>query len=328
MALFNQSYINIASQFGMPLFGVAGTPPFTGNYFWVDPNQGSDGNTGGPQDPFKTLTQAHSACLSGNNDVVFLTGSTGAGVSAYATATVNWTKNCTHLIGLCPPLKRGKQARLAISGTTAFSPLLNVTASDCIFSNFQLFSGFATDALTTSYALADSGGRNCYDNVEILGFGAAGTAGNTGARAAYISGTTGENTFRNCIFGVDTITRGVANYTVELAGGLPRCHFIGCEFEMDASAATPAHLYTAAASALDRYTYMENCTFMNSIGSGATTINQVASLAASAGGFIVMTNCRWVGATHLETTASNQIWIDMPAPSNSAGGKTINNTTD
>ena len=41
-----------------------------------------------------------------------------------------------------------------------------------------------------------------------------------------------------------------------------------------------------------------------------------------------MTNCRWVGATHLETTASNQIWIDMPAPSNSAGGKTINNTTD
>ena len=67
---------------------------------------------------------------------------------------------------------------------------------------------------------------------------------------------------------------------------------------------------------------------MNSIGSGATTINQVASLAASAGGFIVMTNCRWVGATHLETTASNQIWIDMPAPSNSAGGKTINNTTD
>ena len=78
---------NISGQFGMPLYGVAGTPPFTGNFFWVDETNGSDGNTGGPQDPLATLKQAHSMCLAGNNDVVFLTGSN------HTSATIAWSKN-------------------------------------------------------------------------------------------------------------------------------------------------------------------------------------------------------------------------------------------
>ena len=326
MALFNQSYINIASQFGMPLFGVAGTPPFTGNYFWVDPNQGSDGNTGGPQDPFKTLTQAQTKCLAGNNDVVFLSGSTGSGVSAYASATVNWSVNCSHLIGLCPPLKRGKQARLAITGTTAFSPLLNVTASDCWFSNLQLYHGFATDALTASMCLSITGERNCFDNCEILGFAGAGTAGNTAARAVTIVGPGGENTFRNCVFGLDTVSRGVANYTLEFQAGTPRNHFIDCEFEMDASASTVGHLYTATATSIDRYTTFDRCDFMNAIKSAGTTIAQVAVLTAG-GGFFKMRDCTTIGATHWETTPSDVLYLNNPIITQTNPGVMLNQTT-
>ena len=127
MGLFNQSYINIASQFGMPLYGIQGVlPPFSGNSFWVDGVNGSDGNTGGPQDPFKTLNQAHSACQTGNNDVVFLTGTN------HASATLNWTKNNTHLIGLSAPCDNDR-SRISQTGSSVFTPLVNVTAAGCIF---------------------------------------------------------------------------------------------------------------------------------------------------------------------------------------------------
>ena len=50
MTGFSTAGQNIASQFGMPLYGVAGKlPPMTGNFFWVNGTSGSDGNTGGAQ---------------------------------------------------------------------------------------------------------------------------------------------------------------------------------------------------------------------------------------------------------------------------------------
>lgn len=326
MTFFNQSWTNIASQFGMPLYGVAGVPPFSGNYFWVDPNYGSDGGTGGPQDPFKTLQQAQNVMQAGNNDVCFLNGSTGAGVSSYASASLTWGVNCSHLIGLCPPLKRGKQARLAVTGTTAFSPLFNVTASDCWFHNLQFYHGFATDALASSYCVSVTGERNCFDNCEILGFAGAGTAGNTAARAIYVQGPGGENTFRNCIFGLDTVSRTVANYTLEFAAGTPRNHFIDCEFEMDAGAQTVAHILTATSTSIDRYTSFDRCDFINAVKSAGTAINQVAKLTAG-GGMFKMRDCTTIGATHWETTPSNVMYLSNPAITQTDPGVLLNQTT-
>jgi hypothetical protein len=134
---------NISGQFGMPLYGVpSGLPPFTGNYFWVDGTNGSDGNTGGPQDPFKTLTQAQNACLAGNNDVVFMNG------TFSPTATFVWSKNNTHLVGLS--LTNFSPASIAVASTAAtsgaFSPLVSVTATGCIFQNISALSGIAQAA--------------------------------------------------------------------------------------------------------------------------------------------------------------------------------------
>ncbi len=326
MALFNQSWINIASQFGGPLYGISSMPPFGGNYFWVDPNFGSDGNTGGPQDPFKTLTQFQNVALAGNNDVCFLNGNTGAGVSSYYSAPLNWSVNCSHLIGLCPPVQRGKQARIAITGTTAFSPLLNVTASDCWFKNIQLYHGFATDAQAHSYCLSDTGGRNMYDNCEILGFAGAGTAGNTGARAAYLNNSVGESKFQSCVFGLDTVSRGVANYTLEFAGGIPRVYFDDCVFELYGGASTVAHLLTATNTSIDRYIRFKGCDFLNATSSGATAGAQVAKLTAG-GGFLDMRNCTFNGFTHWETTPTNVMFFDNPVITQTSPGEMLNQTT-
>ena len=112
MTGFNTGGQNISSQFGMPLYGISGLLPFTGNYFWVDETNGSDGNTGGPTDPFSTLSQAYSKCTAGNSDVVFLTG------SVHPTAQIAWAKNKTHLIGLSPP-SQNSRARIAVANTAA-----------------------------------------------------------------------------------------------------------------------------------------------------------------------------------------------------------------
>lgn len=318
---YNTGGQNISGQFGMPLYGVAGWLPFTGNYFWVDETNGSDGNTGGPQDPLKTLSQAHSLCTAGNNDVVFFTG------TIHQSATLAWSKNNTHLIGLDGPLMRGKRARISVTGSTAFAPLVNVTASGCWFKNFGTFYGF-NSASNNTICWTEAGGRNTYDCVEVLGFGdgtaSTGTANITGARALSINTSSGECTFNKCVFGVDTTSRAAANYTLEIAGGTPRLYFMGCYFEMDAGAATPAHILIGA-DGIDRYVTFDECVFNNATKSGATTINQVANLNAAIGGLIVMRRSIYIGATHWETTTTNQTFFDQPTFATTDPGLAKNN---
>ena len=318
---YNTGGQNISGQFGMPLYGISGWLPFTGNYFWVDETNGSDGNTGGPQDPFKTLSQAHSKCTAGNNDVVFFTG------TIHQTSTLTWSKSNTHLIGLCDPVMRGKRARISVSGTTAFTPLITVSASGCWLKNFGTLYGFDS-ATNNAICVTDTGGRNFYDCVEFMGFGdgtaTTGTANKTTSRALYINGSTGECTFQNCVFGVDTQTRSAANYTIEIAGAAPRLYFKGCYFEMLAGAATAAHLLIGA-SGIDRYVTFDECVFNNAVKSTGTTINQVANLNSAIGGLIVMRRSIWIGATHWETTTTNQTYFDQPTFATTDPGLAKNN---
>lgn len=298
-------------------------PIYTGNWYFVNETTGSDGNEGTAASPFATLTRALALCNANQNDVVAFMG------TIHLTSTLVWNKNQVHLIGMCDPLKRGKRARLSAGGT-AFSPMVQVTASGCQFNNFGTFYGFdsATNNVTP---WSEEGGRNCYTNVEFLGFGNAtvttGTSNKTTSRALVITGSTGECTFRSCVFGVDTLSRGAANATLEIAGGSPRNYFYDCDFEAMAGTAGVLHLLIGSAG-IDRYLTFVNCRFLNAIKSTATTMTQVASVSGSAGGLIMMDQCTFLGATHLETTPSNIIFINNAAPSSTAdSGKAVNNTS-
>lgn len=292
MALNNQAGNNISTQFGMPLFGIAGVPPFTGNFFWVDETNGSDGNTGGPADPFKTLSRAHSACLAGNNDVVFLSG------TVHTTATLAWSKNNTHLIGLTAP-SNNDRARISQTGSTVFSPLVNVTAQGCIFKNLGTFHGFA-DA-STQICWAEAGGRNNYDNVQFLGMGNATAAAQAGSRSLTVAGS-GENLFVGCTIGLDTVTRGTAvNASLEFLTATPRNVFRSCIFQALVSLATEVHV-TVGSGGLDRYALFDKCSFINAVESGGTTMNAAITANASAGGAILVQDAFSLGATAIATT--------------------------
>lgn len=320
MALFNPSWINIASQFGMPLFGVAGLPAFTGNYFWVDQTNGSDGNTGGPQDPFKTLSQAHSVCTNNNNDVVFLTG------TVHVTATVTWSKSRTHLIGLAPKLDSQARARISQTGSTLFTPLVTVSGSECIFMNIGSLHGF--DDASAQVCWNNTGGRNQYINCLFGGMGNATAAAQAGGRSLVITGTTGENTFTNCQLGLDTITRSAANATLELAGGTPRNVFRKCIFPFLTSAATPLGIIASAAAAADRWHLFEECSFINCVQSTSTTMSGLSTLAASMGGLLLMQRSTMVGITEWGTDATSrgQIYVDGAPPTAATSGIAVNPT--
>lgn len=307
---------------GVNTIGTGGMPPFAGQQFYVNETLGSDGFTGTANSPFATLGQALTKCNAGNNDCVFFTG------TIHLTAPLVWNKNQVHLIGLCDPLRRGKRARISVSGTTPFTYLVDVSASGCWFANFGTFYGFTTVAATTPVCWHDTGGRNCYDNVEFLGFGDAtvstGTANQTTARAFVLNTNTGETTWRNCVFGVDTAVRNAANHTVELAGGAPRLTFENCDFEADlgASGGASSHVLVGA-SGIDRYCKFTQCRFMNSTLSGATAMAQAFNVNGSAGGVVLLDYCTSFGITAWETSASNCTFSNMPVPQSATGGKAI-----
>lgn len=322
----NSLYTNFPegiTSFGIVTAGLAGLLPFTGNIFWVDETNGSNGFTGGAGDPFGTLAYALSQCTANQNDVVLFTG------TIHVSSTLVWSKNQVHLIGLCNGIERGKRARISVTGATAFTPMISVTASGCLFANFGTFYGF-NSASNNAVCWADTGGRNCYNTVEIMGFGdgtaSTGTANITAARAFVLSGSTGECTFRNCVFGVDTIVRNATNYTLEISGASPRNYFFNCDFEADlgASGGASSHLLVGA-SGIDRYAKFVGCRFSGAANSGGTAMAQAFNVNASAGGTIWLDQSTiGTGITAWQTTPNSVVIMNMTAPS-AGGGKAIQN---
>jgi hypothetical protein len=335
-----------ASSFGVPLLGGIGGIPFTGNYFFVDPVNGLDGNSGGSQGrALKTLYQAHHLCKDGNNDVVILIGNGQASgtarlslanaqaVDSTATAgTLNWTKNATHLVGVCAPNMYAKRARIAppsgtyTQATFGSGNFVVVTGSGCMFSNFSLFNGFSTGG-TNQICWTDNGSRNAYIGVDFGGMGDAASAADAGSRSLKIGlAGSGENYFNHCTIGLDTVTRGAANASIEFAGGTPRNTFEDCILPMDASAASPFFILGTGASCIDRGNLFRQCSFINAAKSGATTITAAGSLTnAAPGGLIGILRSAIVGATKWgDTNFLANSFIDMSAVSAAAGGLMLN----
>jgi hypothetical protein len=147
-------------------------------------------------------------------------------------------------------------------------------------------------------------------------------ATDTGSRHLKISGSTGENQFYNCTIGDDTTARTVANASVEFASGTPRNEFVNCVFPIFATNSGVLGIITSAAASIDRFTLFWNCIWMNSIKSGSgTAMSGLATLAASSGGMIVLSNPLSVGVTAYGTDATSkaQMYLIGPANSTSAG---------
>lgn len=307
---------------GMP---VGGYPNFGGKVFFVKPASGADGNDGrSPTRALKTLARAHALCTANKNDVVYLISesNTASATTDYQSATLTWSKDLTHLIGVCAPGKFSQRARVAqLSTATAIDPLIDVTADGCYFANFSIFHGVA-DA-TSLVALRVTGTRNYFENMHIAGMGDA-TMVTAGAASLKIDGGS-ENTFKNCVIGLDTITRdATTNGELWLDGGASRNWFEDCLFDAYISDAGYDHVTVNDGTGIDRGLYFKNCLFMSK--STNKGINQTQVFAIPAGisqGAIVLWNTYAFsdgGAVDWDGSNRGIIWNNSVAAAAAAAG--------
>lgn len=305
----------VFSMGSIPTFGPGGalTQTFTGNYYWVNESDpmASDGNPGTVEQPFKTLAAAQNAATANNNDVVFLIG------TAHVSATVAWAKDWVHLIGVSAP-GNNPRSRISQTGTTLFTPLVNVTAQGCLFANLSSFHGFANASAQVCWL--DAGGRNYYSGVQFFGMGNATAAAQAGSRSLMISGATGENIFDGCTIGLDTITRSTSNASLELTGNSPRNEFRDCVLQAMTSSSGALH-FTVGSGGIDRYLLFKRCTFLNAINSTGVAMSVAATVNASAGGSVLLQECASVGATVYATTGP--IYVQGSVPTGNTSGLAV-----
>lgn len=328
---------------GVPIINSGGAPFFTGNWYFVNPASGSDGNTGAADNPFATIYRAYAQATDGNNDVIVIVGngqtsgtarmSTALAqtiVPAATTGTITWAKNATHLIGMTAPTGIQQRARFAPpTGTYAASTfgnsgnMFNVTGQGCFFSNFSVFNGFSTGA-TGQICWKEAGGRNYYEGVHFGGMGDTASAQSSTSRSLTVASA--ESKFVNCTIGLDTVTRNTTNASLEFLSGTARNKFINCVFPVETSSASSI-VIQAATAVLDRWEIFENCYVMNNVLSGSTALTGAVKIgaASSPNGLIILNGCSLVGCTNVafDTTTEASVYVNGGPPTAATSGLAV-----
>lgn len=328
---------------GVPTMGMSGLPLTSGRVMFVDYVNGSDGYDGTAGWPMKTIYAAYNAAVSGRNDVIVIVGdggSTGSqrlslanavAVDSTATAgTLVLNKDAVHIVGMSSPSPNSRARFAPPTGTYTMATFgsgnfVTMSGSGCTFSNIALFNGFSTGG-ASQICFTVTGSRNYFANVQFGGAGDAASAQATTSRSLKVSGS--ENRFDRCQIGLDTVTKTVANASLELAGGAARNEFVDCNFPFYTSSANALGILGTGASCIDRTTLFRGCTFDNAAQSGSTTMSALATLPASAGGLLLMKDCTLVGITEFGTDATSrgQIYVDGAAATAATSGIAVNPT--
>jgi len=322
------NFPNGVYSYGIPLFP-AGIPLTQGNVWHVKPRTGNDANNGkSPNAAFKTLAKAHTAAVADQNDVVLLyaESNTAANTTDYQSATLTWSKDLVHLVGACAPSKFSQRARIAqLSTATGVSPLVNVTADGCYFANFSIFHGVA-DA-TSLVALQVTGTRNVFENVHIAGIGDA-TMSAPGAASLKLNGAS-ECVFRNCIIGLDTISRDAdPNGEIWFDGAASRIWFEDCLIDTYLSADNQS-VTVEDGTGIDRGIYFKNCLFMAKSTNKTIAQTTVFSIPAgiSQGAIVLQDSYAFSDGGAVDWDSSNRgiIWNNSVAAAASAAGGILTN---
>lgn len=251
------------TTFADQLFQMGGVPvgmsfPTGGDSYFLDPANGNDDNDGKSVHlAFKTLTAAEDALTANQNDVLYyLAGSSSISLSALLT----WDKSYTHFIGVCAPVGVGNRARIfQTSSATGLDPLINITASGCIFKNIYVFQG--VDDATSLVTVQVTGARNYFENCHFAGGGHAANAVD-GAASLNLNGGH-ENRFKHCTFGVDTIAAATGVATLLFDNYAARNIFEDCNFTLYAGAAGAKFVEIVDNKGFDRYIIFRDCLFIN-----------------------------------------------------------------
>ena len=278
-------------------------------YFFVDPPNGSDNNVGtSPWEAFATLAAGEDACTANQHDTVFYIA--GASSSNYdLTAALTWDKNLTHLIGVCAPTEIAQRARIFQTSTlTGASPLLNITATGCMFKNFYIFQGVA-DA-TSLINVAVTGGRNYFENVHFAGGGHA-TQAIDGGASLKLDGAE-ENTFYRCTIGIDTVDAATGMMGILFDTEAHRNVFRECTVRMRAGNGGAGFVEIVDSTGIDRDNTFVDCLFLNNSATDMTS-GFVIPAGMGAPKKLLLKDCMILGTAKLDASDRGVLFGNMNA---------------
>ena len=284
-------------------------------------------------DIFTSLVAAEDALIADQNDVLVVT------PGLYTeTATCDWTKDHTHLVGLGGPnvmTREGKPNTCLYSDTAGVDYVIHLTGDFCQFYNIQIQNGDtggSADGDNLS-AVGVAGYGNYFNHVLFRGINSAAQIADFACSSLEIMQGAGELLFDDCIVGQNGYggTRtGVAKQGVMLwsATGAPvveGMEFRGCKFlqRINSAADTPI-VYQATQNAIDKLVLFNNCTFSSYWVNWGGTADQVFSQppGGPATSYVVLKDCvargfdDWVGTG---VAAGNWIHTNQPASSHDGG---------
>lgn len=271
---------------------LVGVPRSRGSkVFVVDSVNGSNGNPGTKWDaPLATVEAAYALCTDLKNDAVLLVGN---GTSNTAAAAITWSKNYTHLIGLCSPTP---EPRSCIKNTAALAttPFITWSASGCVVKNISFWHESSSNAALV--ALLVSGGRNHFESCQVAG--AIGTNNVTGARSLQVGGANASgNVFKNCVIGNDTIQVVNGVFDMEFVSGAMHTRFEDCIFAHSAGHTAVGHVSVAAAAGCGRLNVFKKCLFINEVPSVVQADVFTLGAALTESNVIFLLDCWKYGAT-------------------------------
>ncbi len=282
--------------------------PTQGQVFWVRPHSGSDSYDGlSSGSAFQTLLRALQAATAGQNDVVLLCAesNTAAQTTDYQSATLDWSKDLVHLIGVNGGPFIGQRSRISnLSSAAALAPLFKVSANGCLISGIEFFQGTPASG-TTSRCVDVTGQRNTFINCQISGNGdLTGVADVAGSRSLKLSGS--ENTFKGCYIGLDTVIRATQTAEVEISAGA-RNYFEACHFETYTSLST--FKMVTVATGCDRFVKFKDCDFVAVQNITSAVVPTGAIGITTMNGQVIMRNPYVYGFTQIVTADNAYVQV-------------------
>ena len=274
-----------------------------GTSYFLDPNFGNDNNKGTSIDEaVKTMAKAYSLLTEKKNDVLYVIGGYTGVVLA---ETLTWAKSHTHMIGISAPVWYSPRSRIS-HGTANFSPIIEVTASDCLFKNIALLQG--NGGADNHIALKISGSRNVFEDCSINPMLHATEGADADCIGIDLVGAL-QTTFRDCLIGNETIARADANCLVKFETSAGRTLFDRCIFLQFVSAATPIVINAGGAIGYNMY---RDCLFLNYSANMAVSATGAFDNFNAATNVHVLTNPIFVGFTDIEKTSDSGKVFVMP----------------
>lgn len=302
-------------HFAEMVYHLGGVPVMAGipfgknaNYYFVDPANGSNSNDGLSLDKaVADITTAYGLCTTNQHDTVFyIAGSSSNTLSAALT----WSKSYTHLIGICAPTQIAQRARIfQLSTLTGASPLLNITGSGCIFKNFYIFQG--VDDATSLINVQVTGQRNYFENVHFAG-GGHNTMAIDNCASLFVNGGD-ENTFVNCVLGIDTIDLGNGGNVLRFDGEARRNIFRNCYLNVRIDHAGARLVEMVDGTATEMMTIFDNCIFHANSTNKATTMASAFEIpsGSSITASVILKDCTGIGFTDWDDDDRGLLYLNV-----------------